>query len=79
LCNPYYACAKTCPLGSVCFKFGNEEATILYYYADKEHPIDVTRYQKKLPSKADIEGFPEGALTISGESKTISELMDIIH
>lgn len=79
LCKPYNACAKTCPLGSVCFKFANEEAPILYDYADKEHPIDVTRYQKKRPSKADIEGCPEGALTIAGESKTISELMDIIH
>ncbi|HEM4138155.1 TPA: choline TMA-lyase-activating enzyme [Streptococcus suis] len=79
LCKPYNACAKTCPLGSVCFKFANEEAPILYDYADKEHPINVTRYQKKRPSKADIEGCPEGALTIAGESKTISELMDIIH
>ncbi|HEL1907817.1 TPA: choline TMA-lyase-activating enzyme [Streptococcus suis] len=79
LCKPYNACAKTCPLGSVCFKFANEEAPIPYDYADKEHPIDVTRYQKKRPSKADIEGCPEGALTIAGESKTISELMDIIH
>ncbi len=48
LCKPYNACAKTCPLGSVCFKFANEEAPILYDYADKEHPIDVTRYQKNV-------------------------------
>ncbi|HEL1972471.1 choline TMA-lyase-activating enzyme [Streptococcus suis] len=79
LCKPYNACAKTCPLGSICFKFKNESDPIPYDYADKEHPIDVKKYQKKRPTRSDIEGCPEGALTIAGESKTISELMDIIH
>ncbi|NQN90915.1 choline TMA-lyase-activating enzyme [Streptococcus suis] len=79
LCKPYNACAKTCPLGEVCFKFNNEDNPIPFDYADKEHPIDIRRYQKKRPTVADIEGCPEGALTIAGESKTISELMDIIH
>ncbi|MEW6857606.1 choline TMA-lyase-activating enzyme [Streptococcus iniae] len=68
LCKPYNSCAQTCPLGKVCFD-----------YTDKEHPIDIRNYQKKLPSQEDIKGCPEGALSIAGQSKTISELMVIIH
>ena len=79
LCKPYNSCAETCPLGKICFKFINQENPTPYDYADKEHPIDIRQYQKKRPTKDDIKGCPEGALTIAGESKTISELMDIIH
>lgn len=79
LCKPYNSCAETCPLGKICFRFANQEHPTPYDYADKEHPIDIRQYKKRRPTPEDIKGCPEGALTIAGESKTISELMDIIH
>ncbi|MGT2675460.1 choline TMA-lyase-activating enzyme [Streptococcus rupicaprae] len=79
LCKPYNSCATTCPLGQICFSYKNPENPSPFDYADKEHPIDIRKYNKRLPKKEDIEGCPEGALTVAGESKTISELLDIIH
>lgn len=79
MCKPYNSCAKTCPLGQICFSYINPDEPKEFEYADKDHPIDIRKYKKRLPSKDDIEGCPEGALTIAGQSKSISELMDIIH
>ncbi|KHD45963.1 choline TMA-lyase-activating enzyme [Streptococcus hongkongensis] len=79
LCKPYNSCAETCPLGKICFSYTNPEAPQAFDYANKEHPIDIRKYKKRLLSKEDVEGCPEGALTIAGQSKSISELMAIIH
>ena len=76
--KPYNACATSCPLGDICFKYKTKD-NIPYDYEDKDHPIDIKKFDKKKPTVDDIKGCPEGALTIAGESKTISELMEIIH
>lgn len=79
MCKPYNTCAQTCPLGKICFAYKDPDNPRAYDYADKEHPIDIKKYGKKLPTQEDIKACPEGALTIAGESKTISELLAIIH
>ncbi|MGT2800328.1 choline TMA-lyase-activating enzyme [Streptococcus marmotae] len=79
LCKPYNSCASTCPLGKICFAYKNQANPIPFDYADKEHPIDIRKYNKRFPTKEDIDGCPEGAISVAGESKTISEIMEIIH
>lgn len=66
LCTPREACAATCPLGQVCF------------VNDSDHPIDIRKLDKK-PIEVKVEDCPKAAVTLSGEPKTIPELMKVIH